>query len=342
MKMKTDELKQVLNGCCDEEFFKKAAEIRDEKFGKEIYLRGVVEFSNICKEQCLYCGLRASNKNIKRYRLTEKEILDTVDTIRKHEIGTVVLQSGNDPYYDTEFIAGIIKKIKAKHGDKLAITLSLGERGYDELKRWKEAGAERYLIKVETFDEKLYEKMRPGRKLKERIIMIEWLKKLGYEVGSGIIIGLPYSNWDILSNDINRLSTLDLHMIAAGPFIPHPETPLKDFKSGDVSEALRIISILRILNFYSNIPSTSAMAAIKKESRMEGLRVGANVIMPSFTPERVRKLYYIYPGKNQVYEDVEEDIETLKKNIIDAGFIPSKSVGSYAKRSFAALRSDSA
>jgi len=252
----------------------------------------------VCKEKCLYCGLRSNNKNIKRYRLTEDEIITTVDTIYKHEIGTVVLQSGNDPFWTTDLVENIITKIKNRYGDKLAITLSLGERDYKELKRWKKAGAERYLIKIETFDEKLYEKMRPGRKLKERIEMIEWLNKLGYEVGSGIIIGLPYTDVNTISNDIYELSKLDLHMIAAGPFIPHPETPLKEFSHGDVMRSLRVISILRIMNPYSNIPSTSAMAAIKKESRMEGLRVGANVIMPSFTPERVRKLYNIYPGKN--------------------------------------------
>ncbi len=329
MKIKSSEIKKYLEGCCDKEIFNKASEIRDKIFGKEIYLRGIVEFSNICKEKCLYCGLRSNNKNVKRYRLSEDEILETVAVIFNHKIGTVVLQSGNDPFYTTEFVEKLIVKIKKRYGSKLAVTLSLGERGFEELKRWKDAGAERYLIKVETFDEKLYEKMRPGRKLRERIIMIEWLKKLGYEVGSGIIIDLPYSNIDILSNDILELSKSDLHMIAAGPFIPHPDTPLKEFNYGGVAKSLRIISLLRILNPCSNIPSTSAMAAIEKQSRMEGLRVGANVIMPSFTPDRVRKLYNIYPGKNQVYEDVEEDMETLKKNILDSGFIPSESVGGF-------------
>ncbi len=325
--MKLKEILNYLEGNDKENLFKESSEIRDDIFGNEIYLRGIVEFSNVCKEKCLYCGLRCSNKDIKRYRLDDDDILEAVELVNKNNIGTVVLQSGNDPYYDTEFVERIINKIREKYGNDMAITLSLGERDVSELKRWKDAGADRYLLKVETFNEKLYSKMRPGRKLSERLKLIEELKKLDYEVGSGIIIDLPYTDNENIARDIIKLSELELHMIASGPFIPHNKTPLYDFKNGDLDKSLIVIALLRILNPYSNIPSTSAMATLSKDARAEGLRVGANVIMPSLTPLKVRKLYNIYPGKNETEQSVNEDVKKIKDLIEKSGFYPSDKRG---------------
>ncbi len=327
--MNLKEIKEFLKGADDKLLFSQGESIREKYFGKEVYLRGVVEFSNVCKEKCLYCGLRCSNKELKRYRLTFDEILEAVELVKRSKLGTVVLQSGNDPSYTTEFIENIIREIKKRYGNSLAITLSLGEREYDELKRWRDAGADRYLLKVETFDEKLYEKMRPGRKLSERLKLIEYLMKLGYEVGSGIIVDLPEMTDEILANDILELSSLGLHMIASGPFIPHNKTPLYEYPSGDLKKSLRTIALLRILNKYSNIPSTSAMASLSKDARIQGLIVGANVIMPSLTPLRVRKLYNIYPGKNESDSSALEDVEKIKNLISSAGFIPSESIGNF-------------
>ncbi len=329
--MKLKEILDYLRGNDKENLFKESAKVRDKVFGKEIYLRGIVEFSNICKEKCLYCGLRCFNNDVKRYRLDDEDILEAVELVRMSKIGTVVLQSGNDPYYDADFVERIIKKIRDKFGNDMAITLSLGERSFDELKRWRDAGADRYLLKVETFDKDLYEKMRPGRDIRERLEMIDNLKKLDYEVGSGIIIDLPYMSDEILANDILRLSELELQMIASGPFIPHNKTPLYDFKTGDLEKSLITISLLRILNPYSNIPSTSAMATLSRDARADGLRVGANVIMPSLTPMKVRKLYNIYPGKNENSQSVLDDVEKIKDLIRNAGFIPSDKRGDFKK-----------
>ncbi len=330
--MKLREIKEFIQGKDDEALFSEGEKLREKLFGKEVYLRGVVEFSNICKEKCLYCGLRCQNSELKRYRLNFDEIMESVELVKKSKIGTVVLQSGNDPHYTEEFIEKIIKKIREKYGNTIAITLSLGERSYDELKRWKDAGANRYLLKVETFDEELYRKMRPGRELKERLKLIEILMKLGYEVGSGVIVGLPGMTDEILANDILELSLLGLHMIASGPFIPHNKTPLYDYSCGDLTKSLRTIALLRILNPYSNIPSTSAMASLEKDARVQGLIVGANVIMPSVTPLKVRKLYNIYPGKNESDSSTLEDVNKIKEIISSAGFIPSESIGNYKKK----------
>ncbi len=328
--MKLREIKEFLQGKYDKSLFAEGKRVREKLFGKEVYLRGIVEFSNICKEKCLYCGLRCQNSELKRYRLNFDEIIGSVELVKKSKMGTVVLQSGNDPYYTGEFIEKVIKKIRGKYGDdSLAITLSLGERSDDELKRWKDAGANRYLLKVETFDQELYKRMRPGRELKERLKLIEVLMKLGYEVGSGLIIGLPGMTDEILASDILELSLLGLHMIASGPFIPHNKTPLYDYSCGDLKKSLRTISLLRILNPYSNIPSTSAMASLEKDARVQGLIVGANVIMPTVTPLKVRKLYNIYPGKNESDNSTLEDVQKIKQLISSAGFFPSEAIGNF-------------
>ncbi len=330
LKMNKNEIIDLIKGKDDEYIFSSANELKEKIFGKEIYIRGIVEFSNVCREKCLYCGLRAPNKKLKRYRLTRREILEAVELVEKSGTKTVVLQSGDDFYYKRKFISELIKEIKKRFD--LAITLSLGERKEDELKEWKDSGAERYLLKVETFNEKLYSSIRPGKNLNSRLRIIDTLFNLGYEVGSGIIVGLPGMTDKILGEDLLKLSEYGFHMLAVGPFIPNENTPFGEEKMGDPLKSLRAIAILRLLNPYSNIPSTSALGVIDRNLRIEGLKVGANVIMPSFTPKRVRVLYNIYPGKNETEDSVLKEIEEIKRQLITNGLIPSKSKGSYFEK----------
>ncbi len=330
LKANKNEIVQLIKGEDDKEIFSSANRLKEKIFGKEIYIRGIVEFSNVCREKCLYCGLRAPNKKLKRYRLKKEEILEAVELVEKSETKTVVLQSGDDFYYKKEFISDLIKEIKKRFD--LAITLSLGERKEDELKEWRDSGAERYLLKVETFNEKLYSHIRPGKSLSSRLRIIDTLFKLGYEVGSGIIVGLPQMTDEILGEDLLKLSEYNFHMLAVGPFIPNENTPFGKEKMGNPLKSLRAIAILRLLNPYSNIPSTSALGVIDRNLRIEGLKVGANVIMPSFTPKRVRVLYNIYPGKNETEDSVLEEIEEIKKQLLKNGLIPSKSKGSYFEK----------
>jgi len=331
--MNLKEIKEFLKGEDDKTLFDEANKIRLQVFGKDVYIRGIIEFSNMCREDCLYCGLRKSNRVLKRYRLTMEEILEGADLAEINNIKTIVLQSGDDLSYSKDFIGKLIEEIKKRFD--VVITLSLGERTYEEYAYWRKKGAERYLLKIETFDEKLYEKMRPGKRLEERLQRVEWLKELDYEVGSGIIVGLPGQDLDSLANDLKRLTELELDMIATGPFIPHPETPLRDYPHGDVNLSLRVIALLRIMNPYSNIPATSVLASLRSDAREKGLKAGANVIMPSLTPKRVRLLYNIYPGKNESGQCVIDEINYIKGIIEKAGYIPSDSKGYSPRRLYA-------
>lgn len=325
------DIKELLQGKDDAWLFQEARRIKESVFGKDVYFRGVVEFSNYCADNCFYCGLRAGNRNQVRYRLTKEEIVEAAEVGYALGLKTIVLQSGNDYFYKKDDIAFIIREILSRID--AVITLSLGERGFDEVKEWREAGAERYLLKVETFNEELYRKYRPGRNLEERIRLLIYMRELGYEVGSGIIVGLPGQTLEDIAEDLYKLSEMELEMIAVGPFIPHPETPLGSERPGDPVLSLRCIAILRILNPWANIPSTSALASFGMDYRARGIEAGANVIMPSITPSRVRLLYKIYPGKNEGCKCVIEEIDFLKKLVEDTGSKVSDSKG-YSPRRF--------
>jgi biotin synthase len=323
--MQISEIKSILLGEDDATLYEKACSIRNEIFGHEVFLRAIIEFSNVCNKDCEYCGLRASNKTTQRYRLSPEEIIESAAIIPKVDIGTVVLQSGDDPYYTKEMIGEIITEIKKRYD--IAITLSLGERDEDTFKYWKDCGADRYLLKIETFDKDLHERIKPHRTLEQRLEQIETLYKLGYEVGSGLIAGLPDMDIDILASDIQKLIAMDLHMVSISPFVPHECTPLGDMPHGDVDQVFRANAIMRIAKPGANIPATSAIASLDGEGKKKALLCGANVIMPSLTPEKVRELYNIYPGKNIVPDEVYGNINATKQMIRDCGLTPSTSKG---------------
>jgi biotin synthase len=275
-------------------FFKEADRVREVNVGKEVHLRGLIEFSNICKRQCKYCGLRCENKKIERYRLSKKEILENVKEAVELGYKTVVLQSGEDEYFDTDKMTEIIREIKK---NDVALTLSIGEKTYDEYKEFKKAGADRYLLRIETTDKNLYKEMHPNASFENRVRCLYDLKSLGFETGTGCLVGLPNQTVESLADDILFFKELDADMIGVGPFIPHKETPLKDAKQGDFWLALKVMALTRINMPDINIPATTAMETMQPNGRIIALQSGANVVMPNVTSMEYRAKYEIYPGK---------------------------------------------
>jgi len=329
MQLSIQQILEYLEASDPAPLFAEADRLRRRQFGEDVYLRGIIEFSNHCCQNCLYCGLRAGNPNIPRYRLTRAEVLKCADQIAASGIRTIVLQGGEDPDFSDEWIADMIRAIKMRHD--LAITLSVGERPRRILENWRDAGADRYLLRIETFDRELYRKLRPGREWKDRRKCIENLRELGYEVGSGFMVGLPGESLQSLAHSIQALTEMQLDMIGLGPFVAHPQTPLRDENSGSLDRALQTLALVRLLNPLTNMPSTSALESVQAGGRKRGLQVGANVIMPSFTPDRVRELYNIYPGKNVLEESDEDGLESVLRIVHSAGYRVSYARGDSPK-----------
>jgi len=289
--------------------FARADLVRRANVGQAVHLRGLVELSNHCRRQCVYCGLRAGNGALDRYRLTQDQVLSCAETAARLGYGTVVLQSGEDPALDAKWVSDVVRRIKQDL--PMAVTLSLGERLPAELALWREAGADRYLLRFETSNPHLYRRIHPpGRgQIHSRVELLRILRSLEYEVGSGVMIGIPGQSWLDLANDLELMRELDLDMIGVGPFLPHPRTPMgrhsgswllpADFQvPGDELTTLKTIALARLICPRANIPSTTALATLNPQSgRERGLQSGANVIMPNVTPVEYRKAYEIYPNK---------------------------------------------
>lgn len=278
----------------NKEIFAAADRVRHRYVGDEVHLRGLIEFSNICKQNCLYCGLRKDNKNLDRYRLEPEVVIDFARKAREYGYRTVVLQSGEDACYTAAQMADIIRKIKQLD---IAVTLSVGEKTKEEYKVYKEAGADRYLLRIETTDKALYEAMDPGMSFENRMRCLADLKELGFEVGSGCLVGLPGQTLQSLADDILFFKTIDADMIGVGPFIPNPDTPLKDAGGGAFELSLKVMAMIRLLLPDINIPATTAMESLHPEGRVIALRSGANVVMPNVTEGDYRRMYALYPGK---------------------------------------------
>ncbi|MGE5680780.1 MAG: [FeFe] hydrogenase H-cluster radical SAM maturase HydE [Bacillota bacterium] len=281
--------------------FERADEIRKQFCGDEVHLRGIIDFSNHCENDCLYCGLRKSNSSIERYRMTPDEIIETATTISNVGIRSIVLQSGEDKSYDVDKIAYMIYFIK--QNCDVAITLSLGERDFEEYKTWKYAGADRYLLKHETANRELYTALHQKQDLKERIRHLEFLKSIGYEIGSGNLIGLPQQTVEDIADDLMLCRELDVDMASFSPFVPSPNTPYRNKNVGSVETTLKTIAVGRILLKNTHIPATTAIATVDSLGREKALRVGANVVMPDFTPKLYRDKYCIYPNKRLLVDD---------------------------------------
>ena len=289
------EILEILeNDNLNEELFFAADKVREKYLGNVVHLRGLIEFTNICKRNCMYCGLRRDNNSIKRYRLNEDEIIDFAQKAVNYGYKTIVIQGGEDDYFTVDKMVNIIKRIKSLG---VALTLSLGEKTFEEYKAFKEAGADRYLIRIETTDPKLYKDMDPGMSHENRLKCIENLGKLGYEVGTGNLIGLPGQTLSSIADDILYFKKINADMVGIGPFIPNKETPLKDAEGGTLTLALKVVAITRLLMPDINIPATTAMESIDSNGRIKALQSGANVVMPNVTEGEYRKLYALYPGK---------------------------------------------
>jgi biotin synthase len=278
------------------ELFAFADDIRKKHVGDGILLRGIVEFSNYCGNTCKYCGLNKTNTTLSRYKLTDKQILDCIEQIANSRIGTVVLQSGEQAELDAHWLAGIIREIKTRFD--IAITLSVGERPFDDYAMWKEAGADRYLLKIETTNRQLYQNLHPQMSFDNRLKCSRDLKTLGYQNGSGNIIGLPGQTISDIAEDILFFARERFDMIGIGPFIPHPATALSASPAGEVNMVLKAIAVTRIVTKDAHLPATTAIGSLNgTDHRPAALTAGANVMMPNFTPQPWRQLYEIYPGK---------------------------------------------
>ncbi len=278
------------------ELFTFADKIRRQYVGDGILLRGIVEFSNYCDNSCKYCGLNKKNRKLQRYKLTDKQILNSVEQIAKAGIGTVVLQSGEQHKLDAYWMAAIIREIKIRFD--MAVTLSVGERSFEDYTMWKEAGADRYLLKIETTNRHLYEDLHPKMSFDNRLKCAQDLAMLGYQNGSGNIIGLPGQTISDIADDIIFFAAQKFDMIGIGPFIPHKQTPLSNCSTGNVEMVLKTIAITRIATKDAHMPATTAIGSLNGiDYRPEALMAGANVLMPNFTPQPYRQFYEIYPGK---------------------------------------------
>lgn len=303
-----------------------ADKVRKNYVGDDIHLRGLIEFSNYCKQNCHYCGLRKDNKNIKRYRLTEKEIINVAKNASEQGYKTIVLQSGEDLYYNVEKMIYIISEIKKFD---VALTLSIGEKTYDEYEVYKKAGADRFLLRIETTDENLYENLDPEMNWNNRIKCLTDLKKLNFEVGTGCLVGLPDQTLESLADDILFFKKINADMIGIGPFLPNKDTPLGHLEkdNNNFELAIKVMAITRLLLPDINIPATTAMATFNKDGYKIALQSGANVIMPNITPDKYSKLYEIYPEKFSVDETPEKTLKTTLDIIQNIDRTVSKDYG---------------
>ena len=316
-----------------ERLWSAADRVRSENVGEEVHLRGLIEFSNRCSRMCMYCGLRAANTQVERYSMSAEEIVAAAVEADRLGYGTVVLQSGEDAGLDVKWLGAVIRRLK--DAAPLAVTLSVGERDEHELAEWREAGADRYLLRFETSSRRLFDKIHPPRQIingeskrSDRIDMLHVLRRLGYEVGSGVMIGIPGQTFDGLARDIELFAELDLDMIGAGPYIAHPETPLGQLEQETGEDQVpnselmgyKVIALARLVCPAANIPSTTALAALNtRDGRQLGLARGANVVMPNVTPGRYRMLYDIYPNKTCMVETARACDAGLRRQLAAMG-----------------------
>lgn len=298
----------------------KAIRIRREIYGDDVYIRGLIEISNICKNDCLYCGIRHSNKNCDRYRLDINDILECCKEGYRLGFRTFVLQGGEDPYYTDDILVDIIKAIKTDYKD-CAVTLSLGERSEGSYKRLFDAGADRYLLRHETANELHYKKLHPDNmSYNSRMNCLKSLRKIGFQVGCGMMIGSPYQTDENLANDMKFIEEFSPDMCGIGPFIPHADTPFKDKSAGSGELTCYLLSLIRILKPNILLPATTALGTVDAFGREKGLLSGANVLMPNLSPVAVRKKYSLYNNKICTGEEAAECLVCLKGRVKNAGF----------------------
>lgn len=303
-----------------EELFARARAVREREYGKVVYIRGLIEFTNYCKNDCYYCGIRKSNKNAERYRLTPEDILECAREGYKLGFRTFVLQGGEDIRFTKDGLAEIISSIKKEFPD-CAVTLSVGERCREDYQCWYEAGADRYLLRHETADEEHYKKLHPASmSLAARKKCLYDLRDIGYQVGAGFMVGSPGQTVESLIKDLRFLQELKPHMIGIGPFLSHQETPFAEEKNGSFETTLVLLSILRLMFPGVLLPATTALGTIESDGREKGLLAGANVVMPNLSPVHVRKKYELYDNKICTGEESAQSTDSLRARIESIGY----------------------
>ena len=297
-----------------------AVKVREEHYGRKVFVRGLVEFTNYCKNDCYYCGIRCGNKNAHRYRLTEEQILDCADEGHRLGFNTYVLQGGEDSYFTDKIMCDIIYKIKSKYPD-CAITLSIGEKSRESYKAYRDAGADRYLLRHETANDAHYRKLHPSyMSLENRKNCLYTLRELGYQVGAGFMVGSPYQTSENLAEDLLFLKDLQPHMVGIGPFIPHQDSPFANEKGGTLNLTLTMLALVRLMLPKVLLPSTTALGTIDPMGREKGFDAGANVVMPNLSPTNVRKDYSLYDNKICTGDEAAQCIMCLKGRIERAGY----------------------
>lgn len=299
--------------------YQKAEQVRKSVYGNDVYMRGLIEFTNYCKNDCYYCGIRRSNKCAQRYRLTEDQILDCCDQGYRLGFRTFVLQGGEDLFFTDEKICHIVRNIKKKYPD-CAVTLSIGEKSRASYQAYFDAGADRYLLRHETADYEHYRRLHPIELSAEhRQQCLYDLKDIGYQVGCGIMLGSPGQKHIHILKDLRFMEQLKPHMIGIGPFIPHHDTPFKEESAGTLGDTLHLLSILRLMFPEALLPATTALGTIHPSGREMGIRAGANVVMPNLSPVDVRNKYLLYDGKICTGDEAAECINCLSRRMESVG-----------------------
>ena len=300
--------------------FERARAVRDAHYGRKVYIRGLIELTNYCKNDCLYCGIRKSNASCERYRLTKEQILSCCESGYALGFRTFVLQGGEDGWYTDERMTDIVRAMRQAYPD-CAITLSLGERGRESFKRLYDAGANRYLLRHETADEAHYARLHPASMtLTHRLQCLRDLKAIGFQTGAGFMVGSPYQTTECIVRDFRFLQELKPQMVGLGPFIPHHATPLKDFPAGSTERTLLCLSIVRLLLPNVLLPATTALATIDGDGRIKGMNAGCNVVMPNLSPLEDRSKYLLYDNKASSGEEAAESLRTLREHLAAAGY----------------------
>ncbi|MCL2414164.1 MAG: [FeFe] hydrogenase H-cluster radical SAM maturase HydE [Bacteroidales bacterium] len=313
------------------DLFEKAKQIKSETVGNKVYLRGLIEYSNRCAKDCYYCGIRASNKKVLRYQMNDQAVLEAVEYAYHKGFGSVVLQSGERQSQEfTQNIEALLKKIMTLTNNEIGITLSLGEQSEDTYRRWHDAGAKRYLLRIETSNKALYEKLHPkNHNYGARLKSLQTLKKLNFQVGTGVMIGLPYQTLEHLAEDLHFFQDMDVDMVGMGPYIEHADTPLYETVGARHASPLQIenrfdltlkmIALLRILMPTINIAATTALQTLDPFGREKAIEIGSNVIMPNLTPLKYRENYFLYDGKTVVRDTFDDTVTDLEARLARVG-----------------------
>lgn len=331
--LEDEELKALIeNSECDNFLYDEADKRRKEIYGTDVYIRGLIEFTNYCKNDCYYCGIRKSNKNAVRYRLSKNEILYCCREGYGLGFRTFVMQGGEDPYFTDDRICDIVSEIRNEFKD-CAITLSLGEKSKESYEAYFKAGANRYLLRHETANDQHYSKLHPeSMSLENRKRCLFDLRDIGYQVGSGFMVGSPFQTTENLIEDLRFLKELKPDMIGIGPYLTHNETPFSKYKNGSMVLTLKMISILRLMFPYALIPSTTALGTIDPMGRELGLKAGANVVMPNLSPVEVRKFYDLYENKICTGDEAAQCRGCLEKRVESAGYKIVTDIGDVKKK----------